>query len=209
MMIWSYTNIPCLGLSTWCNRISWAVESSKTILDRRSAPSCMATRFSGNPNSSSINDLTTNNYVSLYYKGVTLCLLLLTVNLPEKLTVTHLVQKYPTSRREKIESFGMWCCIVEYFLTFPRNIVPSCSGSNSPKYLSIEDEGTMFLKNAVNSLPSGIASYPRRLESWATLLLSTSNIAEKITFKDRAYLLGWCALYNSFITEEQNTEVTK
>ena len=112
MMIWSYTNIPCLGLSTWCNRISWAVESSKTILDRRSAPSCMATRFSGNPISSSINDLTTNNYESLYYKGVTLCLLLLTVNLPEKLTVTHLVQKYPTSRREKNESFGMWCCVV-------------------------------------------------------------------------------------------------
>jgi len=112
IMILSYTNIPCLGLSTWCNRISWAVESSKTILDRRSAPSCMATRSSGNPNSSSINDLPTNNYESLYYKGVTLCLLLLIVNLPEKLTVTHLVQKYPTSRIEKIESFGMWCCVV-------------------------------------------------------------------------------------------------
>jgi len=114
MTIWSYTNIPCLGLSTWCNRISWAVESSKTILDRRSAPSCMATRSSGNPNSSSINDLRTNNYESLYYKGVTLCLLLLIVNLPEKLTVTHLVHKYPTSRIEKTESFGMWCCVVRW-----------------------------------------------------------------------------------------------
>jgi len=53
----------------------------------------------------------------------------------------------------------------EWFLTFPQNIVPSCSGSKSPKYLSLEDEGTMFLKNAVNNFPSGTASYPRRLES--------------------------------------------
>jgi len=35
--------------------------------------------------------------------------------------------------------------------------------------------------------------------------LSTSNIEQKINFKDRDYLLGWCALY-SFITEKQNTE---
>jgi hypothetical protein len=113
-MMMSYTNIPCLGLSTWCNRISWAVESSKTILDKRSAPSCMATRSSGNPSSSSINDLPTNNYESLYYKGVTLCLLLLTVNLPEKLTVTHLVQKYFTSRKKKNLVFWdvMLCCWV-------------------------------------------------------------------------------------------------
>jgi hypothetical protein len=53
----------------------------------------------------------------------------------------------------------------EWYLTFPWNIVPSCSGSNSPKYLFLEDEGKMFLKNVVNNLPSGIASYPRRLES--------------------------------------------
>lgn len=69
---------------------------------------------------------------------------------------------------------SLWGCdavlLDEWFLTFPRYIVPSCSESNSPKYLSLEDEGTMFLKNVVNNLPSGIASYPRRLESWATLL---------------------------------------
>jgi hypothetical protein len=65
----SQSYIPCLGLRTYGNRIFCAVVSSKTILESSRAPSCMATKFSGNPVNSSFNDLPTHRSASPYHKS--------------------------------------------------------------------------------------------------------------------------------------------
>ena len=161
------------------------MKSSKTILDR-SAPSCLATRSSGNPSSSPINDLPTNSYELLHYKGVVLCLLLLTVNLPEKLTVTNLIQKYLTSRREKVRNQVFWDVIVllgEWFLMIWTEVVPLHSWSSSSTHSSLQDEGTMILQNVGKEAPNDIASYQRRLQSSATLLWGPQILHKKVNIK--------------------------
>jgi len=88
--------------------------------------------------------------------------------------------------KERKKSSLLGCDAVllgEWFLMFPQNIVPSCSGSNSPTYLSLEDEGTIFLKNVVNNFSSGIASYPRRLKPWATLLWVPQILHKKLILR--------------------------
>ena len=58
--------------------------------------------------------------------------------------------------------------LCELFLDFKRSIVPSYSGSVSPrrmtKLLDPEEGGTLILQNIANFTPSTTLSHPERLE---------------------------------------------